>query len=117
MDGDTIKVMIDGITFTVRYIGMDAPEYGKNKAYYSNEARLKNAELVYAREITLFTDGAQTDPDGRLLRYVKVGETFVNLELVRLGFARITPGSACETVFQSAQDLASANKTGLWGKP
>ena len=32
VDGDTIAVLIDGQTYTVRYIGMDTPEVGQS--YY-----------------------------------------------------------------------------------
>ena len=120
LDGDTIKVMIDGKTFTVRYIGIDAPEFIKSKDFYSNEARLKNSELVFAKEITLYTDGLETDEAGRLLRYVKVGDTFVNLELVSMGYAKAVAAGAnnsCDAVFKSAQDQASTSKKGLWSQP
>lgn len=120
VDGDTIKVMIDGKTFTVRYIGIDAPEYVKSKEYYSTEAWLKNSDLVYAKDITLYADGTDTDPAGRLLRYVKVGDIFVNWALVSQGFAKAAAdgtNTACDAVFQSGQDQASAAKAGIWGKP
>jgi len=119
IDGDTIKVMIDGKTYTVRYIGVDAPEYVKTKEFYAAEARQENSKLVFAKDITLIKDKSDTDPAGRLLRYVKIGETFVNLELVTKGFAKALsspPDSACDTSFASAQDQASAAKTGLWNK-
>jgi len=120
LDGDTIKVMIDGKTFTVRYIGIDAPETLKTKDYYGAQARLKNSDLVYAKDVTLYRDSSETDSAGRLLRYVKVGDTFVNWALVAQGFAKALPTApdvACDAVFQGAQEQASAAKTGMWGKP
>jgi micrococcal nuclease len=120
LDGDTIKVMIDGKTFTVRYLGIDAPEYIKNKEYYSAEAWLKNSDLVYAKDITLYKEGSETDPLGRLLRYVKIGDIFVNFALVDQGFAKAIPNipsAACDATFQRAQDLAMSAKIGMWGKP
>jgi micrococcal nuclease len=119
LDGDTIKVMIDGKTFTVRYIGIDAPEYVKTKDFYSIEARNANSKLVFAKDITLIKDNSDTDASGRLLRYVKIGDTFVNLELVVKGFARAVsspPDSACDAALKSAQDQASSAKVGLWSK-
>jgi len=103
----------------VHYIGIDAPEYIKSKDFYSGEAVQKNSELVFAKDITLYKDGVEKDPSGRLVRYVKVGDTFVNFLLVNQGFAKAVPdvsNKACDAVFQSAQQQASTAKIGIWGK-
>jgi len=43
VDGDTIKVLLDqdGQTYTVRYIGMDTPEYTSQVEYFGSEAAVK----------------------------------------------------------------------------
>ena len=46
-----------------------------------------NARLVRGRTVTLVRDVSNTDRYGRLLRYIYVGNTFVNEVLVRDGYA------------------------------
>jgi micrococcal nuclease len=119
LDGDTIRVMIDGKTYTVRYIGVDAPEYINTKEFYATESRNANASLVYAKDIILFKDTSGTDASGRLLRYVMVGDKFVNFQLISKGFAKalaVSPNSACDATFTKAQEQASSAKIGLWNK-
>jgi len=75
IDGDTIRVAIDGVMFTVRYIGIDAPEGNDRYAY---EAGVKNGEYVYGKIVTLVMDVSEVDQYDRLLRYVITDEVFVN---------------------------------------
>jgi micrococcal nuclease len=113
-DGDTIHVDIDGQDYTVRYIGMDAPETGKINA---PAATAYNSQLVANKVITLVKDISETDRYGRLLRYVFVGDKFVNYELVRLGLAESgtwEPDNACDATFKAAQQTARANNVGMW---
>jgi micrococcal nuclease len=84
IDGDTIDVQIDGVGYRVRYIGMNTPE--RDEACY-REATDANAALVSGKVVTLVKDTSETDVYGRLLRYVYAGNTFVNEELVREGWA------------------------------
>ena len=114
VDGDTIHVEINGEEFKLRYIGMDAPEVG---AYEAAAATAYNSELVMGQTVTLVKDVSETDRYGRLLRYVFVGDKFVNYELVRHGLATAgtwAPDTACDSTFQSAQQTAMANGVGLW---
>lgn len=87
IDGDTIHVLIDGEEFPVRYIGIDTPEVQYNE-WFGKEARDANIELVAGKEVLLEKDVSETDQFDRLLRYVYLLDgTFVNAELVRMGFA------------------------------
>ena len=102
IDGDTVRVFIDEYVYVVRYIGIDVPNTGEPDGM---EATFKNADLVYQKVVTLIPDQTDKDSRGRLLRYVLVGDTFVNYELVAQGFARAVdtpPNSACAEFFQSA---------------
>jgi endonuclease YncB( thermonuclease family) len=84
-DGDTIDVRLDnGVIYPVRYIGIDTPEQGE--IGYGPSAN-KNIELVYGKNVTLIKDTSEVDKFNRLLRYVVVGDIFVNYELVRSGLA------------------------------
>src|SRR4030042_548838 len=81
VDGDTI-IITGG--YHVRYIGIDAPE--KGETYYLEATQL-NKELIEGESIRLEKDISEKDKYGRLLRYVYVDDTFVNAEIVRLGYA------------------------------
>ena len=86
VDGDTIKVAINGNLETIRYIGVNAPERGED-GY--EDAILVNRRLVSGKRIRMEADKQDTDKYGRKLRYVWVGRKFVNRELYQQGVARI----------------------------
>jgi micrococcal nuclease len=114
IDGDTIDVRIGDETYRVRYIGMDTPEVGDP---FAREATELNRELVQGQTATLVKDVSETDRYGRLLRYVFVGDTFVNYELVAQGLAMAStypPDVACAQTFVEAQREAVAAGVGLW---
>ena len=117
IDGDTIE-LTDGTT--VRYLGMDTPETVdplKPVQCFGKEAKAKNAELVLNQEVKLVADVENADRYGRLLRYVYVGDTFVNLELVKQGYAYsypYPPNVSREAEFRAAQAEARVANRGLW---
>jgi micrococcal nuclease len=86
IDGDTIDVMLDGEVLRVRYVGVNTPE--RDETCYS-EAVEANRALVENQTVRLVKDVSETDRYGRLLRYVYVGDTFVNQQLVAEGFAEV----------------------------
>lgn len=117
VDGDTVEVEINGSLFNVRYIGIDTPESTIRIEYFGEEAAARNQALVDGREVTLIKDVSETDRYGRLLRYVLVGEIFINFELVRGGYAnalRYPPDVACAEVFHMAEYKAREEGLGLW---
>lgn len=85
IDGDTIDVSIGGVVYPVRYIGMDTPEKGQPG---HAEAKAINEKLVAGKTVQLVKDVSERDRYDRLLRYVYVGELFVNAELVKRGYAQ-----------------------------
>lgn len=119
IDGDTI--VIEGGK-VVRYTGMDAPETKHPKKEiecFGKQAAQKNTELVLGKEVRLEKDVSETDKYKRLLRYVFVGDTFVNDYLVREGFAHVAsfpPDVKYQDQFIQAQQEAQSNERGLWGK-
>ena len=84
-DGDTVRVLLQGKEYPVRYIGIDTPEMGQPNAA---AARDQNAALVNGKSVRLEKDVSETDRYSRLLRYVWVGDIMVNAELVRQGYAQ-----------------------------
>ena len=122
VDGDTIKVLLDqdGLTYTIRYIGMDTPENTSQVEYFGPEATARNIELVAGKTVTLIKDVSEIDPFGRLLRYVLTDDVFVNYELVAQGYANTAsypPDISCIPAFQTAEQEASSSKLGLWSAP
>lgn len=118
VDGDTIE--IEGGK-TIRYIGIDTPETvdpRKPVQCFGLEASNKNKELVLNKRVRLEKDVSETDKYGRLLRYVYVGDTFVNDYLVRQGYAYASsypPDVKYQNQFTQAQAEARNANRGLWG--
>jgi len=111
IDGDTIKLNTGE---KVRLIGINAPETGQP---CSSEAKSKLTNLVFGRTVTLEKDVDEVDQYGRLLRYVYVDGTFVNVEVVRLGFAhKYEYGSNTQysSQFEQAEQEAQQNQGCLW---
>ena len=122
VDGDTIKVLLDedGLTYTVRYIGMDTPESTSQVKYFGPEATVMNFKLVVGKSAMIVKDVSEADRFGRLLRYVIVDNLFVNYELVAQGYANTVsypPDVACISTFREAEEQASTSKLGLWSAP
>lgn len=114
VDGDTIDVVISGTQYRVRYIGLDTPEVSE---YYFSQAKAANTNLVYDKRVLLVKDVSETDKYDRLLRYVIVGDTFVNQELVRKGFAHATaypPDVACSSYLVMNETQARLELAGFW---
>jgi micrococcal nuclease len=114
-DGDTIRVRLDGgREERVRYIGVDTPETAE---CFSARASAFNARLVADREVRLERDAEERDRYGRLLAYVYVGDTFINAELVRRGYAQpltVPPNVRhAERFSRLARDARRAG-SGLW---
>lgn len=115
VDGDTIIVEIEGVEYKVQYIGADAPEPSSGAAGVA--AAEQNSDLVLGQTVTLISDTTDVDRYSRLLRYVIVGEIFVNEYMIRMGWAEAKiypPDVACEAAYQSAQSAAMANLIGIW---
>ncbi len=117
VDGDTIEISTGE---RVRYIGMDTPETvdpRKSVQCFGKEASNKNKELVEGKEVRLVKDISDKDKYGRLLRYVYVGDTFINLELVKQGYASsysYPPDIKYQSQILQAQKDAQVAKLGLW---
>jgi micrococcal nuclease len=111
IDGDTI-MLANGKE--IRLIGIDAPERGMP---LYKKSRNKLRELIEGKEVILKEDVEKKDRYGRLLRYVFVDDIFVNLEMVRSGYANayiVYPNTKYEEEFIKAEATAKRSKLGLW---
>jgi micrococcal nuclease len=111
IDGDTI--VIEG-GYHVRYIGVDSPETDE---FYYSEAKQMNADLIAGKKVRLESDITDKDKYGRLLRYVYVGDTFINAEMVRQGCAwsiAYPPDVKYQVYLEAMEKEARQLKRGVW---
>jgi micrococcal nuclease len=122
VDGDTIRVRLDGRSERVRYIGIDTPESKRPDTpveCFARPAAAENARLVARERVRLVFDVERRDRFGRLLAYVYRARdgAFVNAALVRSGFARtltIPPNVRFAERFAALAADARRAGRGLW---
>jgi micrococcal nuclease len=116
----TVSKVIDGDTFSVtggervRMMGINTPEVDQ---YFYEEAKEVLSLMIDKTGVCLERDISDTDKYGRLLRYVFVGELFVNLEMVKRGFANVftvPPDIKYTDELLEAERYARENNLGLW---
>ena len=115
IDGDTIELE-DGILVQldrIRLLGIDTPERGKP---LYREAGKKLEELIAGRAVLLERDNDDVDRYGRALRYILVDNKNLNVEMVRLGYARAFMHKVLryENEILSAEEEARVNRRGVW---
>ena len=104
----------------MRLIGIDTPESvkpGSPVECFAREASALLERLVEGRRVRLELDVEERDRYGRLLAYVHRGELFVNLELVRRGYASVAtfpPNVRHVEELLRAQREARAERRGQW---
>jgi endonuclease YncB( thermonuclease family) len=116
----TVSEVIDGDTFSVndgeriRMVGINTPEVDQ---YFYEEAKGVLLLMIDKTNVRLEQDITDMDKYGRLLRYVFAGELFVNLEMVKRGFANVftvPPDVKYTDKLLEAQRYARENNLGLW---
>jgi micrococcal nuclease len=120
VDGDTIYVQLGDRVEKIRYIGVNSPEIHhpiKGEEPGGREAAEVNRRLVDGHHVRLELDVRARDRYGRLLAYVWVGNTMVNAELLRLGYAQVMtvpPNVRHQDLFIKLQREARDANRGLW---
>ena len=118
IDGDTIELVNGDL---VQYLGIDTPEalhLEMPLECHVSEAAEANRRLVEGQEVRLERDVSDKDTYGRLLRYVYVGDAFVQVELVRQGHAYVNcrdPDVRYVDKLAAAETQAREEGLGLWG--
>lgn len=112
IDGDTI--VISGGE-RVRLLGIDTPEKGE---FFYKEAKVRMEQLVESKEVFLEKEGDNKDKYDRLLRYIFLNDTNVNLLLVEEGYAicYFYGESKYQDSCRQLEDNAMQNKIGRWQK-
>jgi micrococcal nuclease len=113
VDGDTIKLASGR---EIRLLGIDTPE--KGQPYY-NEAKDFLERLILGKKVRLEKDVTNKDKYGRYLRYVFLKNIFVNVELVRKGYARVIvrfPDVKYLDYLMKVQKRAMEKRLGIWSE-
>lgn len=133
IDGDTIKVDIDGKVYKVRFIGINCPEIGQNEEFFGKEAYEFSKEKLDDREIFLQKDVSETDKYGRLLRYVwlekpkdlnnptkdEIRDFSINGILVREGYAKANyypPDTSYTKFLKEIEKQAKKENLSMWNE-
>ena len=123
IDGDTIQVNLNGVTETVRLIGVDTPETVEPRTAvqcFGRESSDQAKTILSGKVVKLENDPTQGDKDryGRFLRYVLLDDgTNFNKKMISEGFAFEYTYSGpykYQTEFKKAQEEARDGKKGLW---
>ncbi|MFZ9735241.1 MAG: thermonuclease family protein [Burkholderiaceae bacterium] len=115
-DGDTATVLVAGRQqVKVRLAAIDAPERAQP---FGNRSKQALSTLIFGKDVTVrVTD---TDRYKRTVGIIMLGDTDINLEMVRLGYAwvyrqyviKLPRAQALQ--YSAAEDIARREKRGLW---
>jgi micrococcal nuclease len=123
IDGHAIEVSIDTQTYTVRYLGIEAPQLVRPELSVDSmaiRAAAQNEAFVGGKTVVLEKDVLEVDEQGNLLRYVWAGDLMVNAELVRLGYAQVgtyPPHVKYQDLLLELEGEARDAGRGLWATP
>lgn len=125
VDGDTVRVLIEGQDTPVRLIGMDTPEtVAPNRPVEcaGPEASVYAEQLMSGQDVYLELDPTQGTYDryNRILAYVWLdGDLMVNVAMIDSGLAEeytYAEPYRYQQLFQSAEQEAKDELRGLWGQ-
>lgn len=123
VDGDTIKVNIDGKKTTVRFLAIDTPEtvhptkeeepYGKEASEYTCQ-KVTNAKKI---EIEFDPGSDEYDKYNRALGWIFVDDSLLQKELISIGYAKVDYiyGDYIYTEeLKQLEAIAKDEKKGIW---
>ncbi len=125
VDGDTVRVLINGESTPVRLIGIDTPETvapGRPVECAGPEASVYADQLMTGGRVYLEIDPTQgvTDRFDRVLAYVWLDDNvMVNLAMLQTGLAEERTYAAdykYQQLFQQEEKRAKDALLGLWGQ-
>ena len=119
-DGDTITILRQGDKVRVRLVGIDAPETSKSKRDpgqpFSQKSKQHLAGLVLNKQV--FVKSYGQDRYGRILGEVFLGDTNINLEMVKAGLAEMYRGRAAKGLdtgkYRRAEEAARREGRNIW---
>lgn len=108
-DGDTVVLLdADNTQQKIRLHSMDAPENGQP---YGDKSKEYLSSLIAGKTVVIDMKG--TDQYKRILGVVYLGDTNINAEMIRAGYAWNYKYSK-DKYYIKLQEKAKAEKKGLW---
>ena len=111
-DGDTIKVLKDGVQVKIRLASIDCPEKGQP---YGQAAKKFTADLVAGKIVKVWP--TDTDQYGRTIAFVFVGGVDLNKELLKAGLSWHYKKYSRDPELAKLEFEARSKKVGLWVEP
>jgi endonuclease YncB( thermonuclease family) len=114
ISGNTIRVEIDDQIAVVRYIGVGIT--GPNDEFHDISTNV-NQRWVANRLVELEADSTDSDPEGRLLRYVWVGGAMVNAAMIAAGLGQYVDKNGNDrysSSFSEIEENARSRQLGMW---
>lgn len=108
-DGDTIRVYLDTKLRSIRLKGIDAPELNQTYGDKSTQALVSK---ILNQRVTI--EGNEFDSYGRQLADVKIGDRWINRELVEEGYAWHYKYYSDDKQLADAEMEAKKELRGLW---
>ncbi len=125
VDGDTIKVLINGKENTIRMLAIDTPEsvhptkgteyYGKESSEYTCN-KVSNANKI---ELEYDNNSDKKDKYDRVLAWIWVDDILLQDELVKNGYAEVAylyGDYKYTNTLKDHQAVAEASKIGIWNE-
>jgi endonuclease YncB( thermonuclease family) len=116
LDGDTITILdTDNTQYKIRLVGIDLPE--KRQAF-GQRAKETLSDLIYDKQVAV--EHFKTDRYKRILGKIRIGQTDINLSMIRQGFAwhykkyQNDQPLDDRISYNKAEEEARASKRGLW---
>lgn len=109
-DGDTIEVLYEGKSQTIRLLDIDCPE--KRQAF-GQKAKEFTSDLCFGKEVRV-KRGEKPDRYQRILATIFVGDINVNEALVEAGLAWHFKKYSDNPVFARLENNARRKRIGLW---
>ncbi|MED4532907.1 thermonuclease family protein [Metabacillus fastidiosus] len=121
VDGDTMKILVDGKEETVRLLLVDTPETvhpNKEVQPFGPEASQFAKEMLNGKKVQIELDVSERDKYGRLLVYLHIDGKMFNKLLLEKGLARVAyiyaPNTKYVDEFYEIQKRAQQNEQGIW---
>lgn len=108
-DGDTATILANNKEVIIRLDGIDAPEGNQTKG---EESTKKLRELIMDKEVAVLY--SEQDKYGRTIGRIYVGEVWVNLEMIKSGYAWHYKQYSKDETLAKAEEEARKEKIGIW---
>ncbi|MRH43884.1 nuclease [Aquibacillus halophilus] len=121
VDGDTMKINLNGKEETIRLLLVDTPETKAPNTpvqQFGPEASAFAQETLTGKQVQLEYDGPKRDKYDRLLVYLWIGNQTFNEMLLEGGYARLAyvydPPYTHYKAYMKAQNRAKDGELGIW---